>query len=120
MLDPAASGSASAQGGGPPPILPGEEIYDQLMSKIEPELTSGHIHLLKEKYKNETPAQAKTRAERYNRAFSEYEKRCAQYEADWQGRLDLWNRSVAVSLERDDRSDDEKQMRDLASAISRT
>ena len=69
----------------PPPVIPsGEEMYDQIMSQIEPDLVTAQLPLLKEKYKDETPEQAKARADRYNRAFAEYEKQFAAYGSEWE------------------------------------
>lgn len=57
----------------------GAEIYNSIMSAIEPELTTDQIPLMKEKYKDETPEQKKARGERYAKAMAEYEKRYATY-----------------------------------------
>lgn len=56
------------------------EVYDAIMAPIEPELTSGSIPLLKEKYKDETPEQKKARGKRYMQAYAEYDKRYAEFE----------------------------------------
>lgn len=62
------------------PVFPsGEEIYDAIMSAIEPELTTAQLPLLKQKYAGETREQSVTRKARYQAAFDEYAKRYAVF-----------------------------------------
>ncbi|MDD4628322.1 MAG: hypothetical protein PHE68_02915 [Candidatus Peribacteraceae bacterium] len=58
------------------PAIPatGKDLYNLLMLSIEPELTTDQFSLLKTRYQNETQEQAKARAEKYSKAFIEYEK----------------------------------------------
>lgn len=51
----------------------GRQVYDMLMSAIEPELVSSVIPTLKAKYKDETPMQKAARGERYREAFKKYD-----------------------------------------------
>jgi len=51
------------------PSLTGDEIYDRIMTGIEPELTTEQLPTLSEKYKDETDEQKQARADRYNAAF---------------------------------------------------
>jgi hypothetical protein len=55
------------------------EVYDALMSEIEPDLVTSAIPTLKAKYKKETPAQKQARAIRYKNAYAEYDKALAQF-----------------------------------------
>ena len=57
----------------------GAEIYNSIMRGIEPELTTDQIPLMKEQYRNETPAQKKQRGERDAKAMEEYERRYAAH-----------------------------------------
>ena len=66
------------------PIPTGEEIYNQLMAKIEPVLMTSEIPSLQERYKDETPEQKDARTKRYDAAFAEYEKQYAQYATELQ------------------------------------
>ena len=97
------SGAGRAAGGNPigddhvgiPPIPNGgRELYDQIMEQIEPELTSAQAPLLGEKYKDETPEQAASRAARYEKAFAEYRKRFAAFGADWEAQMQRFIRAV--------------------------
>ena len=59
-------------------IPSGEEVYNGIMGRIEPELLTTVIPTLEEKYKGETEAQRAARLERYKKAYEEYDR---QYEA---------------------------------------
>lgn len=60
----------------------GTEIYDRIMGGIEPELVTAVIPTLAAKYKDETPAQRNIRADRYDAAYAEYDRRFAAYCAE--------------------------------------
>ena len=49
-------------------------LYDQIMGQIEPDLLSGSIPLLDEKYKSETPEQHKERMNAYEQAFKIFDE----------------------------------------------
>jgi hypothetical protein len=53
----------------PPPVSSPEWLYDLVMRNIEPDLTSGEIPLLPERYADESPEDRIERMERYDRAF---------------------------------------------------
>jgi hypothetical protein len=59
----------------PPSLKPGAELYDSIMSAIEPDLVSTAIPHLRTKYRGESPADRRTRADRYLSALEEYERR---------------------------------------------
>ena len=59
----------------------GQQIYDAIMSTIEPELTSQNLMAMKAANAQETPTQRSVRMARYARAFAEYDKVYAQYKA---------------------------------------
>ena len=67
----------------PPEILSGSEIYDRIMGEIEPELVIAELSRIAERTKTENPEQRKVRAERYTKAFAEYDKRFAEYCREW-------------------------------------
>jgi hypothetical protein len=67
----------------PPDILSGSEIYDHIMGEIEPELVIAELSHIAERTKAETPEQRKARAERYTKAFAEYDTRFKQYAHEW-------------------------------------
>lgn len=57
------------------PVLPasGKELYDSIMSKIEPELVSAELPLLEQKFGNEPDDLKKERLARYAAAFKKYD-----------------------------------------------
>lgn len=66
------------------------ELYDLLMADIEPDLVTSTIPTLEEKYRGESPEDAKKRAERYAKAFVTFEERFQTVVAFWKkglGRL---------------------------------
>ena len=102
-----------------PPVIPsGEEIYDQLMQDIEPDLMTATLPTLKEKYKDETPEQAKTRAERYSTAFAEYDKQYAAYIAEQENVLHSYSRQLGNQAEQFVRTDEDQSITQLEAAIS--
>ncbi|MBI1812907.1 hypothetical protein HY285_05680 [Candidatus Peregrinibacteria bacterium] len=103
-----------------PPKIPasGKELYNELMGKIEPELTTDQIPLLPEKYKNETPDQAAVRAERYNKAYAAYEAAYAAYMQQLAGEVSSYRRSAFGSVEAKDRQKETAALDELESLIT--
>lgn len=102
----------------PPAIPSGEEIYDQIMGKIEPELMTAVLPTLKEKYKDETPEAAKVRAQRYQVAFAEYDKQYAVYLQSQEGTMRSYQMNLGRAVENVARDDEAPKLGDLESAIS--
>lgn len=57
----------------PPNNLTGDELYDSIMAKIEPELLTANLPRIKDLTQNETPDQRRARAARYTAAFAAYD-----------------------------------------------
>ncbi len=102
----------------PPPIPSGEEVYDTIISKIEPELTTAQLPLLKDKYKDETPEAAKARAERYAKAFEEYDKQYAVYTAAQQKGIQSYEKQFMQGIQTMEASTEASKLEDISSAIS--
>jgi hypothetical protein len=87
-------------GNRPPPAIPSaEELYDLLMGKIEPELTTRELPKLAAKYKGESRAEAAARRQRYRRAYEEYERRYRAYIAELHGKVDAYRRHALGEIE---------------------
>jgi Skp family chaperone for outer membrane proteins len=99
-------------------IPTGDELYNQLMSGIEKDLTTDQLPLLDEKYKNETPDQAEARAARYEKAFAEYDKQLAAYLAQLEAKVRSYQNAARKSLEHEEHEKDEKELSGLEQAIS--
>lgn len=87
-------------------ILTGQELYDQIMAGIEPELVSTAIPALKEKYKDETPEQTKARAERYEQAYDRFDEAFDAYLATLDRDLHEYRRQAISSAEGRDKVQD--------------
>lgn len=120
VAEPVAAPVAPAPDGLPPPpaVIPGPELYDQIMQYIDPELTTTGLTALEEKYRDETPEQSRARAERYKAAFAEYERRFAAYGAQWLEEFTRYQRQALATLEHSDREADDKVMSDMESQIA--
>jgi hypothetical protein len=92
------------------PNLTGDELYNLLMLDIEPELTTALLPTLDEKYKDEAPEESKARAERYEKAFAEYDKKFEEYVSTAKQRIHERKREALTMAEGDDR---EKETGDL-------
>ena len=95
---------------GPPKIPEGNELYNQLMSKIEPDLMTDQLPLLDEKYKGETPEAAKIRSDRYEKAFAEYDKQLASYLGALGGKVREYQTTARKSVEHEERVKEEQQL----------
>ncbi|MFA5799546.1 MAG: hypothetical protein WC840_01135 [Candidatus Peribacteraceae bacterium] len=62
-----------------PKVLSGKEVYNLLMSKIEPDLTTEQFQKLKQKYPEETNEEKQMRLKRYKKALEEYDRAFAEY-----------------------------------------
>lgn len=98
-------------------IPTGDQLYNMLMSKVEPDLTTDQLALLDEKYKNETPEQAQVRAVRYEKAFAEYDRQLADYLAGLEAKVREYQSTARKSLEHEERIREEQKLDTLEQAI---
>lgn len=98
-------------------IPTGDQLYNMLMSKIEPDLTTDQLPLLDEKYKNETPEQAQVRAQRYEKAFAEYDKQLAAYLAGLEAKVREYQTTARKSVEHEERAHEEEQLTGIEQAM---
>ncbi|MBI3331897.1 hypothetical protein HYZ99_02970 [Candidatus Peregrinibacteria bacterium] len=102
----------------PPLISLGEDVYNQIMGQIEPELTTSVVKMLKEKYKDETPEQAKARAVRYSAAFAEYDKQYQDYKLNLERGLRHFQKGLGDHFEHKNRNDEAGTMSTIEAAFS--
>ncbi|UPA23015.1 hypothetical protein K8942_02270 [Candidatus Peribacteria bacterium] len=62
-----------------PPALTGEEMYDMIMERIEPDLTTKMLPQLDALYSYETPEQRAAREEWYTKVFAQFEIEYARF-----------------------------------------
>jgi hypothetical protein len=99
------------------PPDPGD-LYDQIMGAIEPELTRAGLKSLEAKYKDEAPVQSKMRAEKYARAFAEYDKRAAQYMTELNAQVVEYQHAARESAEKKEREKEEPMLMNLQTQIA--
>lgn len=123
--DPNAGSSATSQVQrgdivlSPPPAIPtGEELYDSIMSKIEPELVSSSLPTLNGKYKDETPDQEKARRDRYNKAFAAYDAEYATTMADLQAKVVQYRKDAFAKVEDQQRALEESELSSLEDSMT--
>ena len=97
----------------PPKIPSGKEIYDRIMSQIEPELVSNSLPTLQKKYQNEKAAEKEARRVRYNRAFAEYHKRYQKLIIELDQQIHRYQREAMRSVEAWSRSREQAQIEEL-------
>jgi hypothetical protein len=95
----------------------GQAVYDRIMSGIDPELTSGNVGSLKEKYATETPEEKQARAKRYAAAYAEYDTQYAQYQAKRDGAVVRYKAQALKSLEDSNKKIEDADMLDLEQQI---
>ncbi len=100
-----------------PEILSGEAVYDLLMSKIEPELTHKNCKKVRELTAHETAEERKERAERYMRAFEEYDRQFMALERKWMEQFARYKRASMRDMERETTSREKTYITSLESAI---
>jgi hypothetical protein len=115
------SGAQSSSGNSgtvPPTVRTGEEVYNMIMGKIEPELVLDQIPLLDEKYKNETEPEKKTRLTRYQKAYAEYEKQYEAYKAEEEVKLHAFSKGLFGGVENRIKEDEEEDLENITNAIA--
>lgn len=130
QVQSASGGSATPQEGGTgqgndplavfpplPEVIPGDKIYQNIMSQIDPELINVDPKILEEKYKDETEAQKKERFARYAKAFEEYEKQYQEYMQSMNKLHSTYKRLVMASFEEASRTSEDPDMSSLESKI---
>jgi hypothetical protein len=80
-------------------IPSGAEVYDALMSRIEPDLVSSNIPLLDEKYKNESEAGRAERYKRYSIAFERVKKEFAKWHKELHGAIAVFYKNAMKTAE---------------------
>jgi hypothetical protein len=94
-------------------LLTGEQIYDQIMAEIEPDLTSAIYPTLAEKYAKETEELRQERMSRYERAFAEYDKRYETFLTTVNAETHAVKKEARDAAESKNRAEDEKTEDDL-------
>ncbi len=100
-------------------IPSGDELYNSLMQKIEPELTTDQLPQLEARYKQETADQSKERARRYEKAFAEYDRQLEEYMSGLRTKLHAHQRIAMSSAELGARAEEEDALTAIESSIAK-
>ena len=111
---------AASTGGMPlPPVIPGgEDVYNQIMSQIEPELVTTVLPALPAKYANETQEERDARMERYKKAFIAYEKAHKEFLMSQESTVRVYKKGVMSAVEKRAGGNDEDAVSNLEAMIS--
>ena len=102
-----------------PPVIPSAtEIYDAIMSAIEPDLISSANPLLAEKYSSETDAEKKVRKERYKKAFKEYDAQYTEASKRLMSAVRSYKKDSFVELEKRVAQENAELLSELESTIA--
>lgn len=92
-------------------------LYDALMAKIEPELTSVVLPTLDEKYAGESEGQKAERAERYGRAFATFERQWNLVLDTWKSDIQEYKNGVVSDSKKQSDAKESALLADIASSI---
>ncbi len=101
-----------------PSFPSGDEVYDGIMSTIEPDLTTSQLPLLAQKYQNETPDEASTRSARYTKAFAEYDRRYAAFTVQLESAVHTYQKIAVASVEEHSKMKEERDLSNLEQSMS--
>lgn len=102
---------------GLPPLLSGDALYDFLMSPIEPELTTAVLPTLAQKYEHETLEEKQLRAERYEYAFAEFDRKLHEYQKTCDRQIRDYKRAAIASIEAKAAQLDDVEISEITSLI---
>ncbi len=101
-------------------IPSGDELYNLLMAKIEPELTTDQLPLLEARYKGETVDESKARAHRYEAAFTEYDKQLGDYMEGLKQKLRAHQRIAMSSAELGAKAEEQDALSAIEASIQKS
>lgn len=98
----------------------GTDVYNGIMSGIEPDLVSDMIPLLEMKYAGETPAQNAVRLARYRAAYEEYERRFAAWATEMSQLVTKYRKGALKLQEQESREKDSSELLSLEDQFEST
>ncbi|MDD5751166.1 MAG: hypothetical protein PHS73_01440 [Candidatus Peribacteraceae bacterium] len=102
-----------------PPVIPdATELYNSIMSKIEPDLTTDQIPLIDEKYKHETEEQKAARLDRYNKAFATYDKTAADYFKNLHEQVTVYRKQALKEAETESLGQEQEKLSQIETLFS--
>ena len=102
----------------PRPVVPsGKEIYNMIMSKIEPDLAYPQVESLDEKYKGESTEEKEQRMKKYQAANEKYDNQYQMYIQKLKGEVDAYKQAAFTYAEKKTAIEEAAQLKDLESSI---
>lgn len=99
-------------------IPSGEEVYNGIMGRIDPDLLTTVIPTLDAKYKGESESARTARLERYKKAYEEYDKQYAAWEQEVRALVARARREALQSAEKKERVKEEHILQNLDSQMA--
>lgn len=93
----------------------GTDVYNSIMSEIEPDLVDDMIPLLDMKYAGETPAQNAMRLARYRAAYEEYTRRFSGWVAEMNELVTKYRKGALKLEEQESREKESSELLSLES-----
>jgi hypothetical protein len=97
---------------------PGQELYDNIMRGIEPELCSESIPHLTEKYKDESKEDRVKRTERYNKAYAVFDRLAAEHTTQLKKTKKAHRKEAMRSAEIESRCQESEKLKQIESLFS--
>ena len=101
-----------------PFLLTGPELYDLIMSGIEPDLMVEHMERTKQAILDATPEKRAEMGRRYDLAFAKYDVRATEHQEQWMEQFRQYKRTSMQQLEAQVRAADNHAIGQLESDIS--
>ncbi len=95
-----------------------EQLYDTLMSEIEPDLMLATLPTLDAKYVGESEADRAVRMKRYEAAYAKFDAEFEKFMADVQEEVRVSRREALKAKEEQDRQSDQPALASLEAAFS--
>lgn len=94
-----------------------EQLYDTLMSEIEPDLLLANLPTLDAKYAGESAADRAERMKRYDAAYAKFDKEFATFMAEVQEEVRVSKRTALKQKEEQDKLSDQPVLDSLEAAL---
>ena len=94
----------------PPQPLAPEELYDEIMGQIEPDLTAARIEHLDEFYAGETPDQRAARFAAYDQAFTIFDEVLEKMHAESAKSAHEWKAQIQKKMHRREETEHAREL----------
>lgn len=98
----------------------GTDVYDGIMSDIEPDLVSSMIPLLDMKYAGETSQQNRMRLAKYRAAYEEYGRRFAQWATEMNQLVTKYRKGALKLEEQESRAKEDSALLSIEDQFNTT